>query len=104
MREMDALISYDADGLTWNWRHEDSRMDALQTEIAALAERQATFAQIKAATCQALNRKPWPDTFAPHIHRPGLTEGLVLLSRAHWGAVGSLDLAENSATISLIER
>ena len=74
MREMDALVSYDTDGLTWNWRHRDPRMDALQTELAALAERQATFAQIKHAACRVLDTEPWPDVPAPHVHQPGLTE------------------------------
>ncbi|MDE2965999.1 MAG: radical SAM protein [Chloroflexota bacterium] len=74
MREMDSLVSYDTDGLTWNWRHADPRMDALQAQIAALAERQASFTQIKSAACQALDVEPWPDLPAPHVHRPGLTE------------------------------
>jgi len=74
MREMDCLVSYDADGLTWNWRHEDPRMDDLQAEIAALAERQASFAQIKQVACSMLEVEPWPDVTAPHVHRPGLTE------------------------------
>ena len=74
MREMDSLESYDSDGLTWNWRHEDPRMDALQAEIAALAERQSSFAHIKHAACSALGVEPWPDVTAPHVHRPGLTE------------------------------
>ena len=72
--EMNSLASYDADGLTWNWRHEDPRMDDLQAEIAVLAERQATFGQIKHAACRALGVEPWPDVDAPHVHRPGLTE------------------------------
>ena len=74
MGEMDSLTSYDTDGLTWNWRHEDPRMDDLQAEIAVLAERQAPFAEIKHAACQALGLQPWPDVDAPHVHRPGLTE------------------------------
>ena len=74
MTEMNSLASYDADGLTWNWRHEDPRMDELQAEIAVLAERQATFAQIKHAACRTLGVEPWPDVDAPHVHRPGLTE------------------------------
>ena len=74
MREMGALVDYDTDGLTWNWRHADSRMDALQGEIASRAETQAAFAAIKRAACEALDRKPWPDVAAPHVHRPGLTE------------------------------
>ena len=74
MREMGSLVQYDIDGLTWNWRHEDSRMDALQAEIASMAERQASFAEIKAAACRALGQEPWPDVPAPHVHRPGLTE------------------------------
>lgn len=74
MREMNSLASYDADGLTWNWRHEDPRMDDLQAEIAVLAERQATFAQIKHAACRVLGVEPWPDIDAAHVHRPGLTE------------------------------
>ena len=74
MREMDSLVAYDADGLTWNWRHQDPRMDALQAEIAALAERRASFAEIKRAACRALDQEPWPDVTAPHLHRPGLTE------------------------------
>ena len=74
MTEMNSLASYDADGLTWNWRHEDPRMDDLQAEIAVLAERQATFGQIKHAACRALGVEPWPDVDAPHVHRPGLTE------------------------------
>ena len=74
MRAMGSLTSYDEDGLTWNWRHEDPSMDTLQAEIAALAERQASFAEIKQAACQALGRAPWPDHPAPHVHRPGLTE------------------------------
>ncbi|MCY3568060.1 MAG: radical SAM protein [Chloroflexi bacterium] len=74
MREMDALIGYDADGLTWNWRHPDERMDSLQADAAALAERGASFAEIKQAACQALGAQPWPDAPAPHVHRPGLTE------------------------------
>lgn len=74
MREMDSLVSYDPEGLTWNWRHEDPRMDALQAEIAALAERQASFTQIKQTACKALGVEPWPDVPAPHVHRPGLTE------------------------------
>ena len=74
MRAMDALVDYDEDGLTWNWRHEDPRMDALQSEIALLAERRASFAQIKQTACRALDQEPWPDVSAPHVHRPGLTE------------------------------
>lgn len=74
MREMHSLTSYDTDGLTWNWRHQDSRMDAAQAEIAALAERQASFADIKSAACRSLGQEPWPDLPAPHVHRPGLTE------------------------------
>lgn len=74
MREMGSLTTYDSDGLTWNWRHEDARMDDLQGEIAGLAERQATFAQIKDAACRRLEVELWPDVAAPHVHRPGLTE------------------------------
>ena len=74
MHEMDALADYDADGLTWNWRHEDPRMDELQAEIAILAERQADFANIKRIACDWLNVAAWPDVDAPHVHRPGLTE------------------------------
>ncbi|MYB22721.1 MAG: radical SAM protein [Chloroflexi bacterium] len=74
MREMNALISYDADGLTWNWRHPDERMDALQSQVASLAERGAAFAEIKQAACLALGAEPWPNLPAPHLHRPGLTE------------------------------
>lgn len=74
MRDMGSLTFYDGDGLTWNWRHEDPSMDTLQAEIAALAERQASFPEIKQAACLALGRSPWPDRPAPHVHRPGLTE------------------------------
>jgi len=74
MRDMDALVSYDADGLTWNWRHPDERMDSLQADVAALAERGASFAEIKQAACRALGAQPWDDMPAPHLHRPGLTE------------------------------
>ena len=74
MRDMGSLVAYDVDGLTWNWRHEDSRMDALQAEIASMAERQASFAEIKEASCRALGQEPWADVPAPHVHRPGLTE------------------------------
>lgn len=74
MREIGSLVDYDSDGLTWNWRHEDPRMDALQAEIAELAERQASFVQIKIAACRALGQDPWPHLPVPHRHRPGLTE------------------------------
>ncbi len=74
IRDAGAMVGYDADGLTWNWRHDDPRMDDLQAELADLAERRASFAQIKHAACRALGRQPWPDAPAPHIHRPGLTE------------------------------
>lgn len=74
MREMGSMVSYDTDGLTWNWRHEDPRMDALQAEVAEMAERRGTFPQIKEAACRALGLDPWPDVPAPHVHRPGLTE------------------------------
>lgn len=74
MRAMGSLATYDSDGLTWNWRHEDARMDDLQGEIAGLAERQASFSQIKEAACRRLEAEPWPDVTAPHVHRPGLTE------------------------------
>ena len=74
MRTIDSLVSYDADGLTWHWRHQDPAMDALQAEIASLAERRASFAQIKHAACRTLGRDPWPDIAEPHIHQPGLTE------------------------------
>ena len=74
MREMDCLVAYDTDGLTWNWRHKDPRMDDLQAEVAALAERQTPFAQIKQAACRVLEAEPWPDVTTPHVHRPGLTE------------------------------
>ncbi len=74
MKEMGSLVDYDQDGLTWNWRHEDPRMDALQSELASMAERQASFAQIKEVACRALGAEPWPDVPAPHVHRPGLTE------------------------------
>ena len=74
MRAMGSLVEYDVDGLTWNWRHSDTRMDALQAEIASMAERQASFAEIKEVSCRALDQAPWPDVAAPHVHRPGLTE------------------------------
>ncbi len=74
MQEMGSLVDYDQDGLTWNWRHEDPRMDALQSELASMAEQQASFAQIKEVACLALGAEPWPDEPAPHTHRPGLTE------------------------------
>ncbi len=74
MRELGSLVAYDSDGLTWNWQHEDARMDDLQAEIAGLAERQASLSQIKAAACRWLEAEPWPDVAAPHVHRPGLTE------------------------------
>lgn len=74
MREMGALVDYDTDGLTWNWRHADPRMDDLQGELARLAEMQADFATIKRAACEVLGINPWPDINAPHLHRPGLTE------------------------------
>lgn len=74
MGEMGSLESYDGDGLTWNWRHEDARMDHLQAEIAGLAERQASFSRIKDVACRRLEAEPWPDVAAPHVHRPGLTE------------------------------
>ncbi len=74
MRALGALVDYDQDGLTWNWRHADERMDPLQTRIAALAERGGAFTAIKRAACEALGAAPWPDVPAPHVHRPGLTE------------------------------
>lgn len=74
MREIGSLVDYDEDGLTWNWRHSDERMDSLQSEITALAERGGSFAEIKRAACEALDAEPWPDVSAPHVHRPGLTE------------------------------
>ena len=74
MRELGSLVSYDTDGLTWNWRHQDERMDALQAEVATLAERGATFSEIKQTACRTLRGDPWPDIPAPHVHRPGLTE------------------------------
>ena len=74
MRELDSLVEYEADGLTWAWRNSDPRMDSLQSEIATLAERGASFAQIKLAACGALDHEPWSDVPAPHVHRPGLTE------------------------------
>ena len=74
MREANSLVEYDADGLTWVWRHSDPRMDVLQAEIVELAERGASFGQIKQAACRALDHEPWPDVPAPHVHRPGLTE------------------------------
>lgn len=74
MRKIGSLVSYDADGLTWNWRHQDARMDDLQGATADLAERQASFSQIKDAACRWLESEPWPDVEAPHVHRPGLTE------------------------------
>ena len=74
MEEMGSLVNYDQDGLTWNWRHDDPRMDALQSELASMAERQASFAQIKEAACLALGAETWPDVPVPHVHRPGLTE------------------------------
>ena len=74
MRDMGALTTYDPDGLTWNWRHADPRMDNLQAEIARLSEQQASFPQIKVTACRLLEAEPWPDVPAPHVHRPGLTE------------------------------
>lgn len=74
MRDIHALTDYDRDGLTWNWRHPDPRMDELQADIAAAAERGASFAEIKRIACQQLSTDPWPDVPAPHTHQPGLTE------------------------------
>ena len=103
MREMDSLVSYDSDGLTWNWRHGYPRMDALQSEVAALAERQASFAQIKSVACQALRCRAMarPTCSSRPSTRPD--RGLVLLSRANRGPVGPLGSANNTETISLIE-
>ncbi len=74
MDALGSLVDYDQDGLTWNWRHKDERMDRLQSRIARLAEQGGTFATIKSVACDALDADPWPDTPAPHVHRPGLTE------------------------------
>ncbi len=74
MRDMGSLVDYDTDGLTWQWRHKNPRMDDLQSQIASIAERSGTFAAIKAVACETLSVKPWPNVEAPHVHRPGLTE------------------------------
>ncbi len=74
MREMGALVDYDVDGLTWHWRHADERMDDLQSQVATLAEQDASYSQIKRVACEALGVAPWPDVDSPHVHRPGLTE------------------------------
>jgi len=74
MRDMGSLVDYDIDGLTWQWRHKNPRMDDLQSQIASIAERSGTFADIKAVACETLGVNPWPNVEALHVHRPGLTE------------------------------
>ena len=68
------LGDFDIDGLTWEWRHPVAAMDALQREVAELAEAGAGFAQIKNVACARLGAAPWPDAPYPHVHAPGLTE------------------------------
>ena len=85
MREIGSLVDYDGDGLTWRWRHSDSRMDALQGEIAVLAEREADvapqtlFAEIVRIAHQRLEaaEPAWVAQVGRdggHEHVPGLTE------------------------------
>ena len=68
------LGEFDIDGLTWEWRHPVALMDALQREIAELAEAGAGFGQIKNIACARLGADPWPDAPRLHVHAPGLTE------------------------------
>ena len=68
------LGEFDIDGLTWEWRHPIAAMDALQREVAELAEQDAGFAQIKQVACASLGATAWPDAPRPHVHAPGLTE------------------------------
>ena len=68
------LGEFDIDGLTWEWRHPIAAMDALQREVAGLAEQGAGFAQIKQVACMRLGAAAWPQAPRPHVHAPGLTE------------------------------
>lgn len=68
------LGGFDIDGLTWEWRHPIGAMDALQREVAELAEQGAGFAQIKQVACERLGAAAWPDAPRAHVHAPGLTE------------------------------
>ena len=80
IRERGWLGSFDEDGLIWQWRHPDPKMDALQTEAATLTEAAEgappaeVFRAVKHLACTQLNTDPWPDTPQPHAHIPALTE------------------------------
>ena len=80
IRERGWLGSFDEDGLIWQWRHPDPKMDALQTEAATLIEAAEgappaeVFRAVKHLACAQLNTDPWPDTPQPHAHIPALTE------------------------------
>ncbi len=56
----DAFGALDAEALTHTWTHADPRMDALQRELAALAEHRANFDTMRAAIYRAANRTAPP--------------------------------------------
>ena len=80
IREQNLLEAFDEDGLIWQWRHPDPKMDQLQAEAATLIEAAegAPPAQVFRAVKQLANKRlgatPWPDTEVPATHVPGLTE------------------------------
>ena len=80
IREQGWLEAFDPDGLIWQWRHPDPRMDQLQSEAASLVEAAEgappadVFRAVKHLACERLDAKPWPDTDTPPRHIPGLTE------------------------------
>ena len=80
IRDQGWLGSFDEDGLIWQWRHPDPKMDALQTEAATLTEAAEgappaeVFRAVKQLACAQLNTNPWPDAPQPQTHIPALTE------------------------------
>jgi radical SAM superfamily enzyme YgiQ (UPF0313 family) len=80
----EGVDTYDAQSLTWPWRHRDPRVDDLQREVMALvaaqtrASRTAVFDLIHDAACRAANV---PQTAVAHVRPfgtptpPYLTEG-----------------------------
>ena len=80
IREQGWLGEYDEDGLIWQWRHPDEKMDRLQADIASRVEAAEgapptdIFRTVKQLACERLNAQPWPDAAQPQAHIPGLTE------------------------------
>ena len=82
MREIGALGPYDAERLSWSWRHADPTVDELQTRLAALVEGAQTagepiariYGRVRAAVHAAAGRHGEVDCAAGDEGRPRLTE------------------------------